>query len=59
MAGERDTTVPVHHAREPAWLLPNARLRTLPNAGHWLVKTYADALLDILLPWLSDQELAV
>jgi pimeloyl-ACP methyl ester carboxylesterase len=58
VAGERDTTVPVHHARELARLIPNAQLRTLPNAGHWLVKTHADALLDILLPWLGAQEVA-
>jgi hypothetical protein len=36
--------------------MPNASLRLLPNAGHWLVKTHADALLDITLPWLADRE---
>ncbi|HEX9374292.1 MAG TPA: alpha/beta hydrolase [Roseiflexaceae bacterium] len=58
VAGERDTTTPPHHARELAGLLPNARLRVLPQAGHWLVKTHAAALLEVVLPWLADQEAA-
>jgi pimeloyl-ACP methyl ester carboxylesterase len=58
VAGERDTTVPAHHARELARLIPRAQLRTLPDAGHWLVKTHADQLLGILLPWLGEQEVA-
>ena len=58
VAGGRDTTVPVHHARELVRLIPNARLRTLPDAGHWLVKTHAGALLDLLLPWLREREVA-
>jgi pimeloyl-ACP methyl ester carboxylesterase len=58
VAGGRDTTVPVHHARELARLIPNARLHTLPDAGHWLVKTHADRLLDLLLPWLGEQEVS-
>jgi pimeloyl-ACP methyl ester carboxylesterase len=59
IAGERDSTVPAHHARELARLIPNARVSTLPDAGHWLVKTHADQLLDVLLPWLREQEVAV
>ena len=47
------------HAHELARLIPNARLRTLPDAGHWLVKTHAGQLLDLLLPWLAEQEVAV
>jgi len=58
VAGERDTTTPPHHARELAGLLPNARLRVLPQAGHWLVKTHAAALLEVVLPCLADQEAA-
>ncbi len=58
VAGGRDTTVPAHHSHELARLIPNARLRTLPDAGHWLVKTHADELLNLLLPWLGEQEVA-
>jgi 3-oxoadipate enol-lactonase len=58
VAGARDTTAPPHHARELAGLLPNARLHVLPQAGHWLVKTHAEPLLDVVLPWLSAQEVA-
>jgi pimeloyl-ACP methyl ester carboxylesterase len=56
VAGGRDTTAPPHHARELARLLPNARLHVLPNAGHWLVKTHADDLLDVVMPWLERVE---
>jgi pimeloyl-ACP methyl ester carboxylesterase len=55
VAGEADTTTPPHHARELADHMPRAELRMIPGAGHWLVKTHADALLDALLPWLSAQ----
>jgi pimeloyl-ACP methyl ester carboxylesterase len=58
IAGERDSTTPPYHAYELARLIPNARLHTLPQAGHWLVKTHASALLDVLLPWLREQEVA-
>jgi pimeloyl-ACP methyl ester carboxylesterase len=58
IAGERDSSTPPRHARELAQLIPHARLYTLAQAGHWLVKTHADQLLDIVLPWLSEQEVA-
>jgi pimeloyl-ACP methyl ester carboxylesterase len=58
VAGQRDTVAPPHHARELASLIPNASLRVLPGAGHWLVKTHADTLLDVALPWLADREVA-
>lgn len=56
VAGERDSTTPVHNAHELAQLLPQSQVRTLPWAGHWLIKTHAQPLLDLLLPWLADQE---
>jgi pimeloyl-ACP methyl ester carboxylesterase len=59
VGGEADTTNPPHHAHELASLIPNAQLRTLPRAGHWLVKTHADELLAVVLPWLAEQEAAV
>jgi pimeloyl-ACP methyl ester carboxylesterase len=54
VAGERDAITPPHHARELARLLPRARLRILPEAGHWLVKTHTDALLDVVMPWMEE-----
>ena len=56
IAGEADTTTPSHHARELADHMPNAELRMIPRAGHWLVKTHAGELLDALVPWLAAQE---
>jgi len=56
VAGGRDITTPAHHARELANLLPNASLRTLPQAGHWLVKSHSQALIELVLPWLAAQE---
>jgi pimeloyl-ACP methyl ester carboxylesterase len=56
VAGEADTTIPPRHARELARHIPGAQLRLLPRAGHWLVKTHADALLDAVVPWLAAQE---
>jgi 3-oxoadipate enol-lactonase len=53
IAGESDTTTPPCHARELAAHLPGAELRVLPRAGHWLVKTHAGVLLDVVLPWLA------
>jgi 3-oxoadipate enol-lactonase len=58
VAGGLDAITPVRCARELAGGLPNAELRVLPHAGHWLVKTHTDALLDIVLPWLATQEVA-
>lgn len=56
LAGERDTLTPAHHARELAGLLPNAELRTLPQAGHWLVSSHSADLLAALTPWLVKHE---
>jgi 3-oxoadipate enol-lactonase len=58
IAGERDSITPPHHARELAQLIPQARLYTLAQAGHWLVQTHTDKLLEIVLPWLHEQEVA-
>ncbi len=59
VAGDSDAITPLRHARELAEGLPNADLRVIPRAGHWLVKTHAAGLLDIVLPWLAEQESAV
>lgn len=56
VAGERDAITPARHAHELAALLPQASLRTLPQAGHWLVSTHTSELLGILEPWVAGQE---
>ena len=56
VAGGQDRTTPAQHARELVAGLPAARLHVLPQADHWLVKTHSQALLDILTPWLAQQE---
>jgi pimeloyl-ACP methyl ester carboxylesterase len=56
VAGARDTAATPQHARELAQALPNASLHTLPDAGHWLVKTHPEALLAAVMPWLAAQE---
>jgi pimeloyl-ACP methyl ester carboxylesterase len=58
VAGEADTSTPMHHAQELAAGLPNAELHTIAGAGHWLVKTHTSALLDVLVPWLARREVA-
>jgi non-heme chloroperoxidase len=58
VAGANDTVVPLQQARELAAGLPRATLDVIPGAGHWLVETHAERLLDTVVPWLSRQEAA-
>jgi 3-oxoadipate enol-lactonase len=58
VAGGADATTPPRHARELADGLTSAELHTIPGAGHWLVKTHTQALLDIVAPWLDAREVA-
>jgi pimeloyl-ACP methyl ester carboxylesterase len=58
VAGTADTITPPRAARELADGLPNAQLHVIPRAGHWLVKTHTAALLEVLAPWLVQQEVA-
>lgn len=58
VAGDADVTTPLHHARELAAGLRNAKLQVIPRAGHWLVKTHTPALIDIIVPWLRELEVA-
>jgi 3-oxoadipate enol-lactonase len=55
IAGAADATTTPRHAHELAAGLANADLQVIPRAGHWLVKTHTDTLLDILVPWLAKQ----
>jgi 3-oxoadipate enol-lactonase len=52
VAGANDTTSTVQHARELAAGLPDASLEVIPGAGHWLIQTHAERLLDLAMPWL-------
>jgi pimeloyl-ACP methyl ester carboxylesterase len=58
VGGAADATTTPRHAHELAAGLPNAELLMIPRAGHWLVKTHTDDLLDILVPWLAKQGVA-
>lgn len=58
VAGASDAVTPVQQARELAAALPHASLTVIPGAGHWLVETHPDRLLDVTLPWLQQQEVA-
>lgn len=58
VAGGTDVTTPVTSARELAHGLRLADLQIIPNAGHGLVQTHADELLQIVLPWLATHEAA-
>lgn len=48
--GERDTLVPMAHARRLAGALPSSALRVVPGAGHYLPAVIADAVLQQLAP---------
>lgn len=58
IAGEADPTTPPHLSQELAARLPQAQFHTIPQAGHWLIKTHSAQLLDIVLPWLKQQRSA-
>lgn len=58
VAGADDATTPLRHAHELAERIPQAELRVIPHAGHWLVKTHAGELLGALMPWLAAQPAA-
>jgi 3-oxoadipate enol-lactonase len=53
LAAERDNIVPAHHTAALARRLPNATLRTIPGAGHWMCATHPEQFLAALLPWLG------
>lgn len=59
VAGGADVFAPPPYAHELAEGIPHAQLHVIPRAGHWLMRSHAGALLDILLPWLAAQERTV
>ncbi|ORA37739.1 alpha/beta fold hydrolase [Mycobacterium aquaticum] len=51
--GERDPGVPVARACAAAALIPNARLKVIAGAGHWVQRDRPDAVLDALVEFLD------
>ncbi|WP_458315568.1 alpha/beta fold hydrolase [Mycolicibacterium brisbanense] len=51
--GDRDPGVPVARARAAAALIPNARLKVIAGAGHWVQRDRPDAVLDTMIEFLG------
>lgn len=51
--GDRDPGVPVARARAAAALIPNARLKVIAGAGHWVQRDRPDAVLDAMIEFLD------
>ncbi|NOK62327.1 MAG: hypothetical protein GFH27_549331n66 [Chloroflexi bacterium AL-W] len=56
VSGEADTVATVHNARELTKRISRAQLQTVRGADHRLVKTHSEDLLNVVLPWLAEQE---
>ncbi|MEM8532793.1 MAG: alpha/beta hydrolase [Chloroflexota bacterium] len=56
VSGEADTVATVQNARELTKRISNARMKTVRGADHRLIQTHSNDLMDIVLPWLADQE---
>ena len=56
--GDKDIGVPLAAARRAASMLPNARLVTFEDAGHWTQRDYPDRFNALLLEFL-DQPVAI
>jgi pimeloyl-ACP methyl ester carboxylesterase len=51
--GEDDRIVPLECGERYRDLLPDSRLETIPNCGHFVEMESPDALLDLVLPFLA------
>ena len=58
VTGDADTQVAPQQARELTARLPLAQLEVIPGAGHWLIQTHAERLVDLTLSWIRQQESA-
>jgi pimeloyl-ACP methyl ester carboxylesterase len=56
IAGACDGDAPLQSARELAQGLADAQLAVVPGAGHAMLHTHADAVRDLVLPWLHARE---
>lgn len=52
--GDRDTGVPVVHARVAADLIPGARLKVVAGAGHWVQRDQPDVVFDAIRGFLRE-----
>jgi len=52
LQGEQDTLVPSHHGATLAQGLPNGVLRSIPGAGHRMLSTHTDSVIDYVCDWL-------
>ena len=51
--GERDAGVPVTHARAAARLIPNAHLKIVAGAGHWVQRDQPDIVAEAMIGFLD------
>lgn len=56
VAGECDLAAPLQSARELTQGLDHAQLAVVPKAGHSMLQTHADAVCDLVLPWLRARQ---
>ncbi|MGE5467409.1 MAG: alpha/beta fold hydrolase [Ignavibacteria bacterium] len=54
VAGTRDLMTPMRNTKALAAMLPNAKLVTLPGAGHAMMAEQPDALLDALIGFIHE-----
>ncbi|MEX3647297.1 alpha/beta fold hydrolase [Mycolicibacterium porcinum] len=52
--GDRDPGVPVARARAAAELIPDAHLKVVAGAGHWVQRDQPDVVLDAIVEFLQD-----
>lgn len=51
--GDRDPGVPVARARAAAELIPDAQLKVVGGAGHWVQRDHPDVVLDAMTEFMS------
>ncbi|MGV0813884.1 alpha/beta hydrolase [Mycolicibacterium boenickei] len=51
--GDRDTGVPVAHARAAAALIPDSQLKVVAGAGHWVQRDRPDTVADAMVAFLG------
>ena len=54
IAGANDSAVPLHHAKMLAQGISGAKLHVVPNAGHEMIFTHAQELVDVVQMFLRE-----
>lgn len=57
--GERDTSVPVAAARAAVELIPDARIKIIGGAGHWVQRDKPDVVVPTMVDFLDEVSAAV